>query len=279
MLDLRTLAHVMGGEIRGSRVVCPGPNHSSADRSLSIKLSSTAPEGFVVHSFAGDNPMECRDYVRDKAALDNPFEPRNRKPRRQPRASKGAIERALIAVVNGPEPKGTIVASYDYTDSDGALLYQALRLEPKNFQQRRPDGNGGWIWKLGDVRRVLYRWPEILKYPYGTVFICEGEKDADRVASLGHCATTVASGKWTDDCVAALAGRDCLILEDNDAPGRKKALETATKVHTVANTIRIVSLPNLPDGGDVSDWLDADERRVNELVDVCLNSPLWEPVT
>ena len=43
--------------------------------------------------------------------------------------------------------------------------------------------------------------PELLQYPDATVFICEGEKDADRVASLGHCATTVAGGKWTDDCV------------------------------------------------------------------------------
>jgi hypothetical protein len=41
------------------------------------------------------------------------------------------------------------------------------------------------------------------------VFVCEGEKDADRVASLGLCATTVASGEWTSDCIKALAGRDC----------------------------------------------------------------------
>ncbi len=53
-----------------------------------------------------------------------------------------------------------------------------------------PDGKGDWIWKLED-RRVLYRLPELLQYPDATVFVCEGKKDADRVASLGHCATTV----------------------------------------------------------------------------------------
>ena len=161
-------------------------------------------------------------------------------------------------------PKGRIVATYDYTDADGTLLYQVLRSSRKDFRQRRPDGNGGWTWKL-DERRVLYRWPELLKFPDGTVFVCEGEKDADRVASLGHCATTVAAGKWTDECVKALAGRDVIILEDNDDAGRKKALAAAQALHGTAKTIRIVSLPDLPDKGDVSDWLDADPRRAEKL--------------
>jgi len=50
-----------------------------------------------------------------------------------------------------------------------------------------------------------------------------------RIASpgLGACATTLSgSAKWTDETVAALAGRDCLILEDNDEAGREKALTT-----------------------------------------------------
>src|SRR5260370_27954879 len=49
-----------------------------------------------------------------------------------------------------------IKALYDYTDEKGNLLFQTVRYEPKDFKQRRPDGNGGWTWKLGDVRRVLY---------------------------------------------------------------------------------------------------------------------------
>ena len=81
---------------------------------------------------------------------------------------------------------------------------------------------------------MIYRWPEILQYADGTIFVCEGEKDADRIASLGHCATTVAGGKWTDDCVKALAGRDVVILEDADEAGRKKALTAAAALHGTA---------------------------------------------
>jgi hypothetical protein len=98
----------------------------------------------------------------------------------------------------------------------------------------------------------------------------------DRIWSIDLCATTVASGKWTDDCVEALAGRDCWILEDNDDAGRKKALEAAKLLHPVANSVKIIRLPGLGEGGDVSDWLDAGHTR-RDLEDVCYSTPDWEP--
>ncbi len=68
-----------------------------------------------------------------------------------------------------------------------------------------------------------------------------------------------------------------MILQDNDEPGRKKALAAAHALHGVAWTIRIVLLPELPDGGDVSDWLDADPRRAEKLAGICFDAPLWQP--
>ena len=86
-----------------------------------------------------------------------------------------------------------------------------------------------------------------------------------------------ASGKWTDTCVQALAGRDIIVLQDNDGAGEKKALEAAQALHSVAKTIRIVLLPDLPPGGDVSDWLDADPQRASKLDAVCFDVPEWTP--
>jgi len=43
------------------------------------------------------------------------------------------------------ENKRKIVATYDYTDESGNLLFQVVRYDPKDFRQRRPDGKGGWI--------------------------------------------------------------------------------------------------------------------------------------
>src|SRR5262245_46861410 len=42
----------------------------------------------------------------------------------------------------------TIVATYPYRDENGAVLYEVVRFSPKGFAQRRPDGNGGWVWNL-----------------------------------------------------------------------------------------------------------------------------------
>jgi RecA-family ATPase len=274
MLDLRTLRAALGGEISGGRLLCPGPGHSASDRSLSIKIDLNAPDGFLCHSFAGDDPLVCKDYAREKLGLPA-FKPNGGNGRG--RASDDAIAAALMAAVQNNKPKGRLVATFDYNDDDGTLLYQVLKYNPKAFRQRRPNGNGGWIWDLGDVRRVLYRRQDLLTFLSATVFITEGEKDADRLASLDLVATTVAHGKWTDECIQLLAGRHIMILEDNDKAGRKKAREVATLLHGIADTIRIVRLPNLAEGGDVSDWLDADPRRAEKLVDVCFDAAVWTP--
>jgi AAA domain/Toprim-like len=268
--DLQSLARALGGVVSGGQVLAPGPGHSAEDRSLSVKLDTGAPDGFIVNSFAKDNPIECKDYVRAKTGITS-FKPNGK------RKPVFDIDKAIAAQSAGNKSKGSIVTTYDYTDESGELLYQVCRLEPKEFRQRRPDGMGGWIWNLGSTRRVPYRWPELLKFPDGTVFVTEGEKDADRVASLGHCATTAACGKWTEDCIRALAARDILILEDNDEAGRKKATEAAHVLHGTARTVRIVRLPNLPDKGDVSDWLDADARRAEKLVEASFDAPVWTP--
>jgi hypothetical protein len=270
--DLQFLARALGGEVNGGEVLAPGPGHSANDRSLSVKI---AADDFVVHSFAGDDPIACKDYVRAKAGIPA-FKP-NCGSRRH-RASVAEINTLLAGATLSAESepaKGRIVTTYPYKDTTDALLYEVVRFDPKDFRQRRPDGNGGWIWNLNDTPRVLYRLPELLQYPDAAVFVAEGEKDADRVASLGHCATTVAGGKWTEDCVKPLAGRDVLIFEDSDDAGRKKALDAATSLHGAAKTVRIVRLPDLPDKGDVSDWLDADLRNADKLVEVCFAVPLW----
>jgi hypothetical protein len=275
-LNPASLAHALGGVAHGDKISAPGPGHSADDRSMTVWIK---PDGeFTVHSHAGDDPIVCRDHVRQKAGLPA-FEPK----RKVPRATFD-IQAALMAAVAAqgqdaaaPPKKARIIATYEYRDANGELLYQVCRLEPKSFRQRRPDGNDGWVWDVGE-KRVPYRLGELLKYPYATVFVCEGEKDADRVAELGHCATTAASGRWTADCVQALAGRDVFIMEDNDDAGREKAAAAVARVlHGVAKTIRIVQLPDLPPKGDVSDWLDADQRNAERLAEVCLAVPFWTP--
>jgi 5S rRNA maturation endonuclease (ribonuclease M5) len=163
--------------------------------------------------------------------------------------------------------KPRIVCQYDYHDEQGRLLYQALRFEPKDFRQRAPDGQGGWEWRLNGARRVLYRLPELIAAdPRETVYVVEGEKDADRLRSLGLVATcnVGGAGKWRDEYNEPLRGRHVVILPDNDEPGRKHAQQVSASLQGIAASVKTIELPGLSAKGDVSDWLDAG-HTVEEL--------------
>jgi hypothetical protein len=164
-----------------------------------------------------------------------------------------------------------IVTTYDYRNENGALIYQAVRYVPKDFLQRRPDGRGSWIWNLDGVHRVLYHLPELLAAsPDEIVFIVEGEKDADALAARGLVATTNpgGAGKWRDEYNEYFRDRSVALLPDNDETGEKHAAQVARELLLVAKTFRTIRLPNLPEKGDVSDWLAAGgtTERLIELV-------------
>ena len=170
-----------------------------------------------------------------------------------------------------------IAAVYPYRDEAGELLYEAVRFEPKDFLQRRPDGGGGHVWNLNGVRRVLYRLPELLSAaPDAAVFIPEGEKDCERLAQLQQTATTNAggAGKWRAEYGEHLRGRDVVILPDNDEPGRAHAVQVARALSGIAASLKIVELPGLQPKGDVSDWLSAG-GTLDDLLALAHAAPQW----
>jgi hypothetical protein len=164
-------------------------------------------------------------------------------------------------LLNGNDSSKRIVATYDYRDEEGTLLYQTVRYEPKGFRQRRPDGNGGWVWNLDGVRLVPYRLPEWKDKPY--VYIAEGEKDVDNLWALGIPATCnpMGAGKWKQEYNPSFAGKKGFVLPDNDEPGERHARDVARNLLGVAQEVRIVHLPNLPPKGDVSGWIKAGGTR------------------
>ena len=151
-----------------------------------------------------------------------------------------------------------IAAEYDYRDEAGTVLYQAVRYQPKGFKQRRPDGAGGWIWKLEGVPLVLYRLPELRAAdPAATVYIPEGERDVENLRTHGFVATcnAMGAGKWRPEYSDHLRGRHVVILPDCDKPGADHARTVAGALDGIAASVKVLDLPGLPTGGDVSDWL------------------------
>ncbi len=146
-----------------------------------------------------------------------------------PEASTGLFVHRLA-----PSADRDIAATYDYEDETGELLFQVVRKVGKKFRQRKPDGAGGWVWKLNGARRVLYRLPELLAAgPSATVWIVEGERDVETLESLGRVATCNpgGAGKWgfvRDDAVRLLAERSVVIVADRDAVGYAHAQQVAS---------------------------------------------------
>jgi hypothetical protein len=165
-----------------------------------------------------------------------------------------------------PEPNGggkpAIRATYPYPDEQGVLLSEVVRFDTndpdKRFRQRQPDGNGGWIWNVKGVRRVLYRLPELIAAVKAgqQVLVCEGESDTNTAVKLGYAATTNPGGvgKWHKEYDRFFEGADVVAVSDNDPqlkdpktgklqfhPGGRPVLPGQDHAATVAKHLRKVA--------------------------------------
>jgi hypothetical protein len=187
---------------------------------------------------------------------------------------------------NGGRAPFTIITAYDYADESGVPLFQVVRLNPKGFRQRRPNGNGGWTWSLGKTRRVLYRLPEVRDAVAGgrMVLVVEGEKDADNLRKLGFIATCNPGGvnKWRMEYTESLRDADVVIIGDNDDPGRAHVAHVASSLHGIARRVRVLDLAKVwsacPPKGDISDWIEADgtAEALNAIIEGLTD---WTPHT
>jgi 5S rRNA maturation endonuclease (ribonuclease M5) len=169
-----------------------------------------------------------------------------------------------------PTEQPRIVATYPYTDADGSLLYEVVRRSDKSFRQRRPDGRGGYVWKLDGVDRVLYRLPAVLEAVAAgeLVYVTEGEKDADALVRAGVCATTApqGAGNWhhvSSHARDVLAGAVVVVVPDIDKAGQAHGRDIVRSLRDVAT----VTVAHAAVGKDAADHLAAG-HAVTELVPV-----------
>lgn len=185
-----------------------------------------------------------------------------------------AERRGLLPKSNGKAPTARIVAEYNYTDANGKLVGQVVRLEPKSFRQRRPDGRGGWIWGLKGTTLPLYHAPQIANSQHAIVV--EGEKDADALQGLGLPATCNpgGAGKWRHQHTEVLAGKRVAIIADTDEPGRRHARQVAAALRGTAETVRVIEPPE--GHKDAAAWLAAGATR-DDILEAIKSAPEWEP--
>jgi AAA domain-containing protein len=275
MLSLQQLAAALGGEVSGNQVLAPGPNHSAADRSMAVKLT---PDGYTVHSHAGDDWKACRDHIDEKIGA----------PKWEP--TKSTAFDPSTSILFNPSMSTNTQEKVGKSDPPTAYVYynadSTPRLRVNRTQNRNPPFwqehwvDGQWQKGGGDEPKVPYRLPELLEAPDAPVLICEGEKDVDNVRALGDLiATTNAggAGNWQPDLNQYFKGRDVILIPDHDEPGEKHARTVFENLRDVATSIKVLRLPGLPDKGDISDWIAAG-GTLDGLVDLLKAAPAYEDV-
>lgn len=183
------------------------------------------------------------------------------------------------------KPLPPITKIYSYTDANGKELFQVTRHDyigddgkhAKTFRQRMyaPENKNakkdGFVWSVPDSIKLhtLYRLPEVNAAIRDgrTVYVVEGEKDADTLARLGHAATTQpqGAGKWADSYSELLRGAHVVMLPDADTAensytGQEHGWKVCTSLTHIAKSIKMVNLkaccPELPPKGDITDMVE-----------------------
>ena len=194
--------------------------------------------------------------------------------------TNGHATNGLSRPASGP---GRIVASYDYQDEAGRLLFQVVRFEPKDFRQRSPDTSAkdGWTWKTAGVRRVLWRLPRIVAAlktdPATPLFIVEGEKDVLALESQKALATCNpgGAGKWSADYSIPLhAARQIVIVADKDEPGRAHARTVAAALARQGRTVTVIEAPA---GKDVAEYFQDHQGTAAALLELAGRSASSQP--
>ena len=143
---------------------------------------------------------------------------------------------------------------------------------------------------MNGTRRVPYRLPELIegKKNKAEIWLCEGEKDADNLRSLGF---TVSSFKnWKAEFNEFVKDSIVVLLVDHDRAGIKQANDAANLLFGNVASLKVIDLFSnepLPEkhGADVSDFINlcvkdesltADEiaERLGILAE---NADAWQP--
>jgi AAA domain len=246
-IDVVTEALVRAGStLRGTAARCPA--HDDEHASLSVNVGE---DGRVLIHCHG--PCETEDVL----------------------VALGLTMSDLFPAKESPDDE--ILTLYVYETTPPMRVVRTLG---KKFYQQHQDRDGRWI--KGGVPpqdRVPYRLSELTHAVAErvTVFVVEGEKDADTLCGLGLAATTNPMGAnyWPPEWGRTyLSGAWVVVLGDNDDAGRARVFDVVRSVLPHAAEVRAVELPGLPEKGDVTDWVIAGHGVHDLLVLVGLTPPV-----
>jgi putative DNA primase/helicase len=230
-------------------------------------------------------PPSAEPAAADSSETVNPSDPASAEQESEPMRDE-APPWEEKAYPHGESKDGPTESVFIYRDAGGNPY---LRVEKRESADKRgkqyPQYHWtGADWALGKPKgpKIPYRLPELIAAPPDVaVHIAEGEKDAETLAALGLIATTnsegAKKGSWTPELNQWFVGRKRVFIpEYNDEPGRKFAREKAAALESLVPDIRIVSFPDVPEGEDVTYWIERLGHTMAEYLARCDAAPRWE---
>lgn len=169
------------------------------------------------------------------------------------------------------QPFDEIIERYVYTDAEGTALYRVCRTRNKQFFQQRANGDGTWKKGVTGLPKLLYRLPEVIAAVAAgrTIYVCEGEKDVDRMRVEGVVATCNSEGaeKFLPSQADVLRSADVVIVADRDDAGTRHAVKVRELLLARDARVKVV---HAAVGKDAYDHLAAG-KGIDEFVDFDLS--------
>lgn len=170
-------------------------------------------------------------------------------------------------------------SEWKYYDLNGKYVYSAMRLDipgkPKKMWMQ-----AGNKKSLNGIKRILYNIQNVQEAIVNEdiIFIVEGEKQVENLKKLGLTGTTNPQGaeKWNDSYSMSLTWAITCILPDNDHPGQMHGKKVAGLLYGVVKSIKIIDLPGLKSGEDVSEWIEYGGTK-EQLLELYESTPFYKP--
>ena len=264
-MDTETIAKALGNarQVNGQWLAsCPVPSHGSGNGDKNPSLSITESEGKTLfHCHAGCDQREVFDAVRERNLL--PSTPK----------------REEISYTQHQQP--VLEKEWVYRAEDGTELFTKRRYKTsdakgKTYSIHRVDAAGKRIAGLKDTRIVPLNLPELLaaKQAGKAIYLVEGEKAADALASIGAVATTshTGAGSWPTEITQYFTGANVVVIPDNDEPGRSYAKRAIAHLLPVVKSIRYLDLNLMMEGDDAYEWVHHAKGTRKELAELAKNA-------
>ena len=165
---------------------------------------------------------------------------------------------------------------WEYADEHGSVLFVKQRFRTtdakgKTYKLLRVMEDGSRHASMGGARVIPYRLKDVIEAGLQgkPVFICEGEKAADALASIGVFTSTshTGAGSWPNGNTYWFADLNIVLVPDNDQPGYRYASLVASALLPIAKSIRLLALP-VGHTEDAFEWVAAGGDKA-QLMALC----------